>query len=161
MYLALSVKYLEFIALFQQPFYGPGQGVFHVFLCLDGVMESNDGAIPHIKFYLPQYLATIQLVAIVTGNQVPHYNLVFMPQHHVLHPAHVAMWRTEQVGMDQLVCFVRIGQIVLASVFESPDMVKSMISQKMSPFYHHLEFLGMLATIVAHQKEGSLDIVLV
>ena len=83
------------------------------------------------------------------------------PQHHVLHPAHVAMWRTEQVGMDQLVCFVRIGQIVLASVFESPDMVKSMISQTMSPFYNHLEFLGMLAHIVAHQKEGSLDIVLV
>ena len=109
-YLALSVKYLEFIALFQQPFYGPGQGVFHVFLCLDGVMESNDGAIPHIMFYLPQYLSSIQLVAIVTGNQVPHYNLVFMPQHHVLHPAHVAMWRTEQVGMDQFVCFVRIGR---------------------------------------------------
>ena len=40
--------------------------------------------------------------------------------------------------MDQLVCFVRIGQIVLASVFESPDMVKSMISQTMSPFYNHL-----------------------
>lgn len=36
-YLALSVKYLEFIALFQQPFYGPGQGVFHVFSAL---MES-------------------------------------------------------------------------------------------------------------------------
>jgi hypothetical protein len=58
-----------------------------------------------------------------------------MAQHHVLHPAHVAMWRTEQVGMDQFVCFVRIGQIILASVFESPDMVKSMISQTMSSFY--------------------------
>lgn len=97
---------------------------YFMFFCLDGVMESNDGAIPHIMFYLPQYLSSIQLVAIVTGNQVPHYNLVFMPQHHVLHPAHVAMWRTEQVGMDQLVCFVRIGQIVLASVFESRIWLK-------------------------------------
>ena len=49
--------------------------------------------------------------------------------HHVLHPAHVAMWRTEQVGMDQLVCFVRIGQIVLASVFES-DVYKRQVLER-------------------------------
>ena len=36
-------------------------------LCLDGIMESNDGTIPHIMFYFPQYLLPIQLVAIVTG----------------------------------------------------------------------------------------------
>lgn len=36
-YLALSVKYLEFIALFQQPFYGPGKAYFMFFSAL---MES-------------------------------------------------------------------------------------------------------------------------
>ena len=63
----------------------------------------------------------------------------------------MAMWRTNRLVNKH--CFVRI---VNGSCFgiRIPDMVKSMISQTVSSFYNHLEFLGMLPYIVAyHLKE--------
>ena len=38
----MSVEHLEFIALFQQPFDGAGQGIFHVLFRFQGIVDLID-----------------------------------------------------------------------------------------------------------------------
>ena len=79
----------------------------------------------------------------------------------VLHPAHVAMGRPEQVRVQVFVGFFRIGQVVLGPVLEATDVVERMVADAVSPFHYPPEFLRMLPHVVAHHEEGSLDAVMV
>ena len=118
-----------------------------------------------------------ELLAIVAGDEVPHHNLVFSSQHHVLCPAHVAVWRTEEEraeclvgrfgvadGKHEVVGFFRILQIAVGSeVFaaEASDVVEGVVADAVAALHHHAEHLGMLADVVAHHEEGGFDVVLV
>ena len=82
-------------------------------------------------------------------------------QHHVLLPTHPSVWWTKKVGLNQFVCFIGVGQVVKAQVFESLNMIEGVITDTVSSIQNHLEFVGMFPHIVAYQKEGSFDLVMI
>lgn len=157
----MSVEHLEFIALFQQPFDGAGQGIFHVLFRFQGIVERDDGAVACIFLHLGKYLPAVQPFAVVAGYKIPHHDAVFPFQDHILQPSHVSVRRSEQIRMEIGVGFVGIGQIVPAQVFESADMIEGVVADAVPSFDYHPELFRMLAYIVSHHEEGCLDVIFV
>ena len=52
-----------------------------------------------------------------------------------------------------------ICQIVGVGVFESTDVVESVVADAVTVFYHHPVFVRVFADIVAYHEEGSFNIV--
>lgn len=140
-------------------------------------MEGDDGAITGIAHDVGQYLWATEFLAVVAGDEIPHHNLVFPLQHHVLCPAHVAVRRAEQKraeclvgrfgiadGEHEVVCFFRILKIAIGGeVFaaETTDVVEGVVTDAVATLYDHTKFFGVLADVVAHHEEGGFHVVFV
>ena len=55
--------------------------------------------------------------------------------------------------------FLGICQIVGVGVFESTDVVESVVADAVTVFYHHPVFVRVFLYIVAYHEEGSFNIV--
>lgn len=152
----MSVEHLEFIALFQQPFDGAGQGIFHVLFRFQGIVERDDGAVAYIFLHLGKYLPAVQPFAVVAGYKIPHHDAVFPFQDHILQPSHVSVRRSEQIRMEIGVGFVGIGQIVPAQVFESADMIEGVVADTVPSFDYHRNSSGCLRTLSPTMKKVAL-----
>lgn len=175
----MGLQHFELISLFLQETEGAGKGVLQVAVVpgLEGVVEGDDGAVAGVAHDVGQHLRTAELLAVVAGDEVPHHNLVFPFQDHVLGPAHVAVRRSEQEGAEglvgrfrvadgehEVVGFFRILQIAVGGeVFaaEAADVVEGVVADAVAALHNHAELLGMLADVVAHHEEGGFDAVLV
>ena len=156
-----SVEHLELVALLHEPLDGARQGVHGVLLRLDGVVEGDDGAVAGVAFDLLEDLPSVEVLAVVACHEVPHHDAVASAQHLVLKPAHVSVWRTEEVCLDEFVCLVGVRQVVLRQPLEAPQVVEGVVAQTVSAFLNHGELARMFAHIVPDEKEGSLDAVVV
>lgn len=65
------------------------------------------------------------------------------------------MWRTKQIGLQELICLVCVGQVVFTQILESTYMIERVVPDAVSPFNNHAEYLGVFAHIIAYHKEGG------
>ena len=70
--------------------------------------------------------------------------------------SHPSMWRTEQMGVYQLVGLEGVDDIGGCPVLETADVVHRVISHLMSSVDDLLEEFGVFPHIIAHHEEGCL-----
>ena len=73
---------------------------------LQGVVEGDDGAATGVFHHIGKYLGPAEFLAVVARDNIPHHDAVVVAQHDVLLPAHPAVGRTEQAGVQHLVGFI-------------------------------------------------------
>ncbi|GFH86575.1 hypothetical protein IMSAGC001_01984 [Bacteroides acidifaciens] len=83
-----------------------------------------------------------------------------MAQGIILPEPHVPVWRTEEIGMDNFVYLLGVCEVIRIGIFESADVVESMVADAVSVFYHHPVFIRVLAYIVAYHEEGGFNMML-
>lgn len=124
-------------------------------------MESDDGTVAYIFLYLFEHLLSVEVFTVVACHKVPHHDAVFLFQYMVLCQAHMSVGRTEQVGMQVFVGLVGVGEVVLAQVLETSDVVESVVPDTVSAFHHHAEFIVVFAYVIAYHEECGFDVVLI
>ena len=120
-------------------------------------MEGDDGATTGVFHHIGQNLWATKFLAIVAGDDVPHHDLIVVAQHDILLPAHPAMRRTEQAGVEHFVGKVGIFQVAGTGVATATDVVVGMVANAVPVIDDHLEDFRVLAHVVAHHEEGGLD----
>ena len=150
---------LKFIALALEEADGSGEGILQIAVVpgLQGIVEGDDGAATGVFHHIGEYLGPAELLAVVARDDIPHHDAVVVAQHDVLLPAHPAMGRTEQAGVQHLVGFIGIFQVGVAGVTCPTDMVVGVVAYAVTVVHHHLVDLGVLAYIVAYHEERGLD----
>ena len=156
---ALSVEHLEFVALCFEPFDGAGQGVAQLLMTFHRVVEGDDAAGTCVALDVAQYVVAVESFGIVAGHEIPHHDLVVVVQLVVLPPSHPAVRRSEQIGVQVLVGLLDILQILRSGMAKSAQVMKGVITQAVSVCHDLLEYVGMLADIVAHHEECRLDFI--
>ena len=78
-------------------------------------MECDNAAWASIALHILKYLISIKTLTVVARHEIPHHQFVMPLKEMVLPVAQPAMGRTEEVRMNQGVCLMHIGNVVLAS----------------------------------------------
>ena len=91
-------------------------------------MEGDDRAVACVTFHVVEYLFRAHPLTVIAGHEVPHDDPVMIAEGIVLSETHVAVWRAEQVGMYDFIYFLGICQIFGVGVFESTDVVESVVA---------------------------------
>ena len=161
MFLCRQLEYLELIALRFQKLDGTGEGILQIPVVprFQSAVEGEDGTVAHVAFYVVQYLFRAHSLTVVAGYEIPHDDTVMVAKGVILPEPHVAVWRAEQVRVDNFVYPSGVGQIIRIGVFKAADVVEGMVADAVSVFYHHPVFVRVFADIVAYHEEGSFNIV--
>ena len=66
------------------------------------------------------------------------------------------MWRTEEVGVEDVVGLLYVGQVTPRAVTEAGEVVEGMIAYLVSSSPYFVEQMGILHRIVTHHEECCL-----
>ena len=151
------VKDLEGIALLLEPLDATWQYLLEFVDATEGIMEGDDGTVAGVAFHVLKDLLCSQTFGVVASDHVPHDNGVVATQANVLGVLHPSTWRTEKIGVDELVRFVGIAQIAAAGHGETSDVVEGVVAQAMTMRADEFEEFRVLANIVTHHEERGFD----
>ena len=130
-------------------------------MAFHGIVESDDAAGAGKAAHVQQDVTPVQAGGVVTGDEVPHHDLVAPLDKDILVPLHPSVRRSEEVGVQILIRFVHVVEIGGDAVAKSADVVERVVAEAVSSGFDHLKDLGMLPNVVADHEEGGFDAIFV
>ena len=127
-----------------------------VTLGLDRVVKHDDGAVAGITLHVAEYLFARELVAIIAGHHIPHDDTEILLQQVGLPGEHVAVGRTEELALNQVVGIKHVAHILLGRGRHALYVIHRVVAHLVPPVPQLLEEVGIAGHIFAHTKEGSL-----
>ena len=100
-------------------------------------MECDYRAVACVVMDIPHDIVWRQELRVVTCDEVPHHDAVFVLESVVLGRSHPSVWRAEEVGVYQLVTFCDILLISPYAVACAPEMVEGVVTYAV-PLVHNL-----------------------
>ena len=91
-------------------------------------MESDDGTVARVPLYIIKNIVGRHPFGVVSGDEIPHHNLVFSTQPGVLCQTHPTMGRTNVVAVDIGIGFLHVVTVFLDGVGEADNMVMGVIA---------------------------------
>ena len=88
---------------------------------------------------------------------IPHYDFnADVPQDAILYHPDPAMWRSEEVGVEDVVGLLDVGKISPGTMAKARDVVEGVIAYLMASYSYFVEQMRVLDSIVAHHEESCL-----
>ena len=94
-----DLQYLKTIALLQQPFDTTWKGILKVLFGFQRIVKGDDGTIAYIVLQFTKHLLSIETLAIVAGNKVPHDNAIMAAQHMIRAISQPSMGWTKKITL--------------------------------------------------------------
>lgn len=143
-----------------EPLDAKGQGGAQLVDGLDGVVEGDDAAGTGVAADVVEDVVGGEPLRVVTGDDIPHHDLVLAAKEGVLGNAHPAVWRTEEVGVYVGVGLLDVVAVLVERMAYASDVVVGVVAYLVPLVNDALEQVRVLAHVVAHHEEGGVDAVL-
>ena len=135
-----------------------GKGMAEIRFGFDAVVEDDDRACFGVLDYILGAVFWADVTIKIAAEDVPHDDAVMTLQELGLAGFQLAVWRTEETGIDHTGTVTDIVEI--GDVFGGPTgkMVEGVIAYRVAGMDDHVVDLRMLADIVANTEKGGFGI---
>lgn len=119
-------------------------------------MESNDATRPGITTNIGENILCREPSTIIARYHIPHnHPIATMPECLVLPYLYPSVGRTEQIGLQEFVGLLGIGQIMPTPVLETTDVIIGVVAYAVPPPLDLLKEMGIFVHILPyHEKRG-------
>lgn len=138
-----------------------GQGVTHVAERLFAVVEHHDGPRGKVFGHVPQAGAGRELTVVVARDDVPHHQLVALPQETRLRRGDPRIRRPEQLAVNQIVGKIHILRVAFEAHPPSLLVRVGVVADPVPGIEDALVKVGVHFDILAQHEERGFGIVLV
>ena len=124
-------------------------------------MENNDASVAGKTLHDAEHFVGCIVRIIVVGKYIPEIDdISLLEERLLLGVTHTSVWRTEEVGMENLLPMSDIIQVLLGGGLASTHMMEGMVAYGMSLRSDTCQQFGITLCVLRHHEEGSPGIVL-
>ena len=124
-------------------------------------MENNDASVACETLHDAEHFVGCIVRIIVVGKYIPEIDgISLLEERSLLGVTHTSVWRTEEVGMENLLAKSDIIQVLLGGGLASTHMMEGMVAYGMSLSSDTFEEVGMALSVVCNHEKSGFGIVL-